>query len=192
MRKEVKNHISFSSLSQLLQVNLKNYFDEGLTMKKILIPILTTVFLLSACATETRQPTLTPVPATDTSTPPTATAPATETTVPTVEAVLSTETLAPQNSSSVVSFSNQILPIFQTYCFECHGVQRTREGLNLTTYSNLIKGSQNGAVLVPGNANESLFVQLIADGDMPNRGAGPSVEELQLIIDWVNQGAINN
>lgn len=46
--------------------------------------------------------------------------------------------------------------------------------------------------IVPGNANESLFVKLIVEGEMPNRGTKVTPEELQLIIDWVNQGALNN
>lgn len=161
-------------------------------MKKFLIPIFCTAIILSACATETPPPTLTVAPATDTSAPATATAVSTETTVPTLEAVLPTETLAPQNTAGNVSFANQVLPIFQTYCVECHGGARTREGLRMTSYDELIAGSFNGSVLVAGNANESLFIQLIQQGEMPNRGPSLSAEELQVLIDWVNQGAVNN
>jgi hypothetical protein len=48
------------------------------------------------------------------------------------------------------------------------------------------------AVLVPGDANASLLVELIVKGDMPNRGEPVTPAELQLIMDWVNQGALNN
>ena len=161
-------------------------------MKKNLFAILWTALILSACATQTPLPTPQPVSATETSAPPTPTAVATETTVPTLEAILPTETLVVENISAPVSFANQVFPILQTYCVECHGGQRTREGLNMTSYDNLLAGSDNGTVLIPGNANESLFIDLIEQGEMPNRGLAPSSEEVQILIDWVNQGALNN
>lgn len=161
-------------------------------MNKLLIPIFLTVLILSACTTETPPATPTLVPATDTSIPATATAVATETTIPTVEAIIPTNTAVVDNTTASVSFANQVVPIIDTYCVECHGGARTREGLNLTTYNGLIAGSDNGAVIVVGNANESLFIDLIEQGEMPSRGAAPSSTELQILIDWVNQGALNN
>lgn len=156
-------------------------------MKKLLIPILLMLLMVSACATATPQATPTAVPATATSVPPTQTPLPTDTSVPTVEATQSSEIV-----TGNVSFTNQVLPVLQTYCVECHGGVRTREGLNLTSYDGLMFGSFNGVVLIPSNANESLLVQLIQQGEMPPRGAAPSNEELQVIIDWINQGAINN
>lgn len=163
-------------------------------MKQYLIPILLTSLILSACATATQppQPTIEIVPATSTFPPPTQTPFPTDTSSPTLETTQPTPLPPTENAVSSVSFSNQVLPIFQTYCVECHGGTRTREGLNMTSYENLMAGSFNGAVVIPGNANESITVQLIAAGEMPERGPAPSTEELQTIIDWINQGAINN
>jgi hypothetical protein len=45
---------------------------------------------------------------------------------------------------------------------------------------------------MPGNANQSLFIKLIEQGKMPKDGNSLSSEELQILIDWVNQGALNN
>lgn len=160
-------------------------------MKKFLI--LTSLFL-SACATATEAPlpTVEPVIVTSTVEPPTETPLPTDTLVPTLGPIPLTQASPTGNVASSVSFTNQVLPIFQTYCVECHGGVRTREGLNMTNYDNLMAGSFNGTVIVPGNANDSLVVQLIAAGEMPERGTAPSSAELQIIIDWINQGAINN
>lgn len=160
-------------------------------MKKLLIPIFLTALIVSACTTATPQATPTLVPATETFIPATATAVETETTVATVEAVVPTDTVV-ENTTASVSFANQVFPILNTYCVACHGGQRIREGLNMTTYDGLIAGSDNGAVLIVGNANESLFIDLIEQGEMPQRGPAPSSEEIQILIDWVNQGALNN
>ncbi len=192
MRTYTRNHIIFSAISQLSQVQLGELnLTKDTPMKRFLIPNLLTALLFSACATATPLDSPTPVPATDTSAPVTATAVETETTVPTAEAILPTDTSVPENTSPV-SFTNQVLPIFETYCTRCHGGERIREGLNMTTYDGLMAGSDNGAVVVVGNANESLFIDLIVQGEMPERGEAPSSEEIQILIDWVNQGALNN
>ena len=158
-------------------------------MKKILIPILLISLILSACATATEAPLPTLEPALPTSTFP-----------PPIETVLLTETLAPvvevaptvEVPASNVSFANNVLPVLQTRCFECHGGRQTKEGFNVSTYDSVLAGSFDGAVVLPGNATNSLMVQLIAAGEMPNRGPKVTSEELQLIIDWINQGALNN
>jgi hypothetical protein len=53
-------------------------------------------------------------------------------------------------------------------------------------------GSDNGAVIIPGNADESLLVDLIVNNEMPKRGPQLTPPQVQLIIDWVNQGALDN
>lgn len=166
-------------------------------MKKIILSVLTllTIFALAACGTQAPAPTATeaatatqaeatptqPPAATDTVAAPTE-APATDTAVPATEAP----------AASGISFANDIQPILGAKCARCHGVEQVKEGLDLQTYDALMAGSFNGAVVTPGNANDSLFVQLIVQGEMPNRGTKVTPEELQLIIDWVNQGALNN
>jgi hypothetical protein len=64
--------------------------------------------------------------------------------------------------------------------------------LDMLNYTNLMKGSRNGSVVTPGNAEESLLVELVAQGEMPSRGEKVTPDELQLIIEWINQGALNN
>ncbi|MDP1548447.1 MAG: c-type cytochrome domain-containing protein [Anaerolineales bacterium] len=119
----------------------------------------------------------------------------TEVPAPTGETAPVTEdqaTAESEASSSIVSYASDIAPIIDAKCIKCHGIESRKEGLDLLTYDNLMKGSRNGVALTPGDANNSLFVQLIVEGEMPNRGDRVTPEELQLIIDWVNQGALNN
>jgi len=112
---------------------------------------------------------------------------------PPVETASPTEgTAAEESSSGQVSFSNDIMPIFENRCIDCHGGRRTREGLDMKTHESLMRGSNNGPVVTPGDAEASLLVELIVSGDMPNRGPKVTPAELQLIIEWVNLGALNN
>ncbi len=157
-------------------------------MKNILrIGIVLLTIILTACgqtpqtATEPAlptqaesQPTTLPAP---TDTPPSAT----ETPVP-----------EPTEAPASVGFANNVMPIFQTSCVECHGVRQVKEGLDLQTYETTLAGSFNGPVIVPGNASESLLIQLVVEGEMPNRGPKLTAEQIQIISEWINAGALNN
>jgi uncharacterized membrane protein len=114
---------------------------------------------------------------------------------------LSTDTAAPTDTAAVtqsaaqgvtVSYANDVLPIIESRCVNCHGGDRTEEGLSLKTYDNLMAGSEHGSVITPGNAVDSKLVKLIVSQKMPKRGPKLTPPQVQLITDWVNQGALNN
>lgn len=161
------------------------------------ITLLLTLFLLTACGGNAPQTPLETEAPTETLAQPTA-VPATETLLAATEAPteLAPTPQAPATeavvASGTISFASQVMPILEAKCIKCHGVETKKEGLDMLTYDNLIAGSRNGAVLTPGDSSNSLLVKLIVEGEMPNRGPKVTPEELQLIIDWVDQGALNN
>jgi mono/diheme cytochrome c family protein len=155
---------------------------------------LAALFLLAACGGSTPEATQPPAP-------PATTAPATEATAGQAPAQEATATTAPEpatpteaviSESGEVSFSRDILPVLQSRCINCHGGQRTSEGLDMKTYAALMAGSQNGSVVTPGDATNSSFVTLAAEGKMPKRGPKLTPAEIKLLTDWVNAGAPNN
>jgi mono/diheme cytochrome c family protein len=155
----------------------------------------TTIFItliISACATAATPP-ATPEPATATETVPTLTetsVPATDTSAPATEVpTIATE---PPAANEAISFANDVLPIFQASCANCHGGREIKEGLDLTTYEGTIAGSFNGTVITPGNADDSYLVHQLIEGEMPKRGPRLADDQIQIIVDWINQGAINN
>lgn len=91
-----------------------------------------------------------------------------------------------------VSFANDVLPIINNRCAKCHGGDRIEKQLNLLSYSTLIAGSENGPVVVPGDADSSKLIELIATQKMPKRGAKLNTVQVQVFTDWVNQGALDN
>ncbi len=163
-------------------------------MNKRTLLILGLIFTiaLSACGSSAPQTPTEPATATEAVPQLTEEPTATESTVPATEAPTVAATSATDGTSAGVSFTTDIKPIFDARCIECHGVERTKEGLDMQTYEDIFAGSRNGPVIEAGNADNSLIVQLIVDGEMPDRGDPVTPEELQLIIDWVNQGALNN
>jgi len=120
---------------------------------------------------------------------PTDTAIPTNTTAPIDTAIPATQS---SSQSATVSFANDIQPLLKNRCGNCHGGNKTEEGLNLLSYEAIIKGSDNGPVVNVGAADDSLLVEMVATQEMPKRGPKLTPPQVQLIIDWVNQGALNN
>jgi len=161
---------------------------------KIILSILV-IGLLSACGS---QPTEAPA-----SQPTEVSAPASEVPASPTEAVIApTETpteiptqvptAEPASGAATVSFANDIKPLLDSRCVNCHGGERVQEGLNLTTHVNLMAGSDNGTVVTPGDADNSLLAEMVKTNKMPKRGPKLTPPQVQLIIDWVNQGALDN
>jgi hypothetical protein len=153
--------------------------------------------LLSACgAPPTAAPAATEAP-TDTAAPATeapSETPVSTDTASATEPPAATEApvTQPAVQGATVSFANDVLPIIQSRCIGCHGGDRTEEGLDMNTHANLMAGSDNGPVIVPGDAANSLLVEMVATQKMPKRGPKLTPPQVQLITDWVNQGALDN
>ena len=64
----------------------------------------------------------------------------------------------------------KVQPIFDVNCVKCHGPLEQKSGLELDTPQAVLKGSEDGAVVVPGNPEKSLLFQNLAakaDPHMP-------------------------
>lgn len=151
--------------------------------------------LLSACgASPTEAPA---APSTDTADPateaPAHVPPVTDTAAAT-EPPAATEVpvTQPAAGGATVSFANDILPLIESRCIGCHGGDRTEEGLDLKTHASILAGSDDGPVVIPSDAANSLLVEMVATKKMPKRGPKLTPPQVQLITDWVNQGALDN
>lgn len=91
-----------------------------------------------------------------------------------------------------VSFTRDVQPILASRCARCHFGEFTSAELHMDTYASLMTGSENGPVIVAGNANKSLLAQKISSGEMPKRGPKLTPAQVQIIVDWINAGAPNN
>ncbi|MFQ6609789.1 MAG: c-type cytochrome domain-containing protein [Fidelibacterota bacterium] len=101
-------------------------------------------------------------------------------------------------SPVVISFVSDVQPIFDTYCYSCHGPDYYNANLLLDTYEHVVAGtSDNGPVIIPENSSESLLIQkiqgiaVIGESLMPSGGPPLSFENIQTIIQWIDEGAHN-
>ncbi len=95
-----------------------------------------------------------------------------------------------------VSFADDVTPILNQNCVECHGAGGPpivlEAGLNLTSYENVMKGSEFGTIVEAGNTDDSLLLLMIEEGDMPEEADQLSDEDINTIKMWIAEGAENN
>ncbi|MEZ4660841.1 MAG: c-type cytochrome domain-containing protein [Caldilineaceae bacterium] len=90
---------------------------------------------------------------------------------------------------SDVNYQDNILPLVQEHCAKCHGADDPEEGLQLTTYKTLMAGSIYGAVVKPGDPDNSYLVEMVSTGQMPKKGAKLTPQEVEMIVAWIKAGA---
>src|SRR5688500_11488108 len=77
--------------------------------------------------------------------------------------------------AGAVDFSHQVVPVLREHCGKCHTGDAKKGGFSMNTRESLLAGSENGAVLEPGRADDSLFLEVVLSDDksdrMPPKGA---------------------
>jgi uncharacterized membrane protein len=97
--------------------------------------------------------------------------------------------------NQAVVYEDMIQPILDDKCIGCHNPNKRKGELLLTGYKELLKGGENGAVFVPGNADSSVLYNLLLlppndDRHMPPEGKPqPDAGEIAIIRWWISNGA---
>lgn len=122
----------------------------------------------------------------------TATQPPTETPLPTASPTLGTPETevvsTAETSASALKWDNTIASMLEAKCGLCHGTAATA-GLNLTTYADAMKGSSNGPVIIPGDAENSPIVIIQQAGGHPGQLTPGEINQL---VEWINAGSPEN
>ena len=92
-----------------------------------------------------------------------------------------------------VSFKDDIQPILAERCAlaGCHAAPGVA-GLDLSKYDTFKKGGNGGPAFTAGDGDGSLVVKRIDGGGMPPGGPPLDADQIQLFIDWIDEGAENN
>jgi len=89
-------------------------------------------------------------------------------------------------STGPLTYEGTIRALLNARCTACHG-SGGMKGLDLRSYTSLMKGSVDGPVITPGDAEGSLLVQ--KQSGPQNHFGQFSPDELAKIKDWINTGA---
>lgn len=98
-----------------------------------------------------------------------------------------------EQPSAEVSFSQDVMPIFEAECISCHG---SLGGWDASTYESVMETGNNAPVVIPGDAENSLLAQKMLGQQtigniMPPAGL-LGIDDIQVIVDWIDQGALDN
>ena len=105
------------------------------------------------------------------------------------------------SSSRDVSFADDVKPILDRYCLECHqpgGAGYEASGLDMRTYESVMKGTRNGPMVIAGDSMGSNLLVLMEGRADPSikmpHGSDINVSptETDIIQVWIDQGARNN
>jgi len=103
-------------------------------------------------------------------------------------------------ANAVMSFKDDVLPIFKGRCIDCHqpgGEGYEKSGLDLRTYAGVMKGTKFGAMVTPGSPDTSNLAWLLdwkasPELRMPHGKTKLSSCDRDAIREWIRQGAKDN
>src|SRR5436190_6261003 len=91
-----------------------------------------------------------------------------------------------------VDFHRDIVPILRGSCLKCHSGDQAKGKLRMETREQLMKGGENGAVVVSGKSGESELIRLVAGLEkervMPAQGPRLKEEQIGVLRAWIDQG----
>lgn len=102
--------------------------------------------------------------------------------------------VATATGNEKVSFARDIAPVLAESCVGCHGTRNAGNDLTLASFERMLRGGDNGDVLVPGKPAESLLIMKLKgtapDGQRMPRGRAPLDEEtIGKFETWISEGA---
>lgn len=74
----------------------------------------------------------------------------------------------------------------QPYCLRCHQGDAPAGGLSVEAYQPLI----DEGWVAPNDPDNSILYTITMAGDMPKRGAKPSTDVMQMVREWIENGAL--
>jgi hypothetical protein len=92
-----------------------------------------------------------------------------------------------------VNYTDHVLPILRDKCLGCHNGDKARGGLDASNYVKLMEGGSSGAVVKPGDADDSRLYTLAAhkaEPKMPPKADPLPAEQLATLKKWIEQGAL--
>src|SRR5437899_1746045 len=106
------------------------------------------------------------------------------------------ESKLPPPANATVDFARDILPVFESTCWRCHGPERPKGHFRLDNRELALKGGDNKQEdLVPGDSAKSTLIhyveRLVEDMEMPPPGKGEplTTEPVGVLRSWIGHGA---
>ena len=94
-----------------------------------------------------------------------------------------------------VDFARDIQPLLASRCYDCHGPEKAKGGLHLTTLKNALRGGESGEpTFIAGASARSLLIKRVTtldeDDVMPQKSERLAPAEVALLRRWIDEGAV--
>ena len=98
-------------------------------------------------------------------------------------------------SFAKLKFEEDILPLLEDYCIDCHGPDKSKSGFRVDRRVHLLKGGDSGlSAVIPAKPNKSYMIEVIKSDDpeigMPPKGGKLFDDEVELLEQWIAEGAV--
>lgn len=102
---------------------------------------------------------------------------------------------AEQSRQSEVDYFDDIRPLLEKRCYDCHQGGKAAGNLRLNERESVLHGGESeGPAVVPDQAEESALIARVTSNDesirMPPRGEPLSTDEIIRLRRWINDGAV--
>ena len=102
--------------------------------------------------------------------------------------------LGVSRAEPAIDFARDIRSLLTAHCYDCHGPEKAKSGLRLTTRASAFAGGDSGEpVIVPGQSSQSAMIQRLTSTDeeemMPQKGDRLAPDEVALLARWIDTGA---
>jgi mono/diheme cytochrome c family protein len=90
-----------------------------------------------------------------------------------------------------IDFARQVAPIFERRCVSCHNQTERKGGLSVETSAAALAGGESGAMIEPGQPENSFLLDYITGDkpEMPKSGPPLTAQEIATIRAWIAAGA---
>lgn len=101
-------------------------------------------------------------------------------------------------AAAPVEYAQQVQPLFDKHCTDCHSAGDADGDFALDTFEALKKGGENGPAVLAGRADDSLLVKFLEGRSgktgknqfmPPGKREHLSADDIALIKQWINEGA---
>lgn len=88
-------------------------------------------------------------------------------------------------------FEKQVRPVLVEQCYKCHGPEKQKGALRMDSRAAILKGTDEGPIVVPGKPDQSEFIKSIkhiGDSKMPEKADKLPDAQIAALEQWVKMG----
>lgn len=100
----------------------------------------------------------------------------------------------PLHAADKITYDEHVFPIFEQSCLNCHNPDKAKGGLDLSSYTNAMKGGSGGKIAEAGDTSSTLLTSVMRSGElkMPPEGDAISPAQVATIKAWIEGGLLEN